>query len=385
MSRSRNLKPGFFQNEDLAATGFEGQLLYAGLWTLADRRGRLEDRPLRIKAAVFPYQNVDVEHGLSCLADGLDPFIKRYEINGRRYIQIIHFEKHQNPHPREPESDIPVAPVDGKQKATVKSRVIKRPGNVIKRLGNENKRLGMEKVDMEVDPAVPLPYIPLPDVPIANTPSPSSLLPEPGKEAASPDSRQHRRMGPGVMPPAYPKPDPKVEPERALSLVFRILKHIPKEHWQRWDEDHLAEFVPQAQRLLQICGGLDRAHDCMCDLSDEWDAKKFKNWGIHGIVKSAYEWTAAHPPGRKTYGTNDRKSLSVADAGARRPEQSGGLRKVSDEEAVLARFRNLPAVRPEPGAGLRGGTDGDGESREGVQPGAVEEAVHRTEGGKPAP
>jgi len=31
------------------------RLLYPGLWMLADREGRLEDRPLRIKAEILPY------------------------------------------------------------------------------------------------------------------------------------------------------------------------------------------------------------------------------------------------------------------------------------------------------------------------------------------
>ncbi len=35
------------------------------------------------------------------------PFIYRYEVGGRRYIQIVNFEKHQNVHPNEVASNIP--------------------------------------------------------------------------------------------------------------------------------------------------------------------------------------------------------------------------------------------------------------------------------------
>ena len=65
MARARNIKPSFFTNEDLVELSFETRLLFIGLWTLADRAGRLEDRPKRIKMAVFPADSVDVERSLA--------------------------------------------------------------------------------------------------------------------------------------------------------------------------------------------------------------------------------------------------------------------------------------------------------------------------------
>lgn len=105
MARSRNIKPGFFKNEVLADTGMAGRLLFAGLWTLADREGRMEDRPRYIKAEIFPYDNVDIDSLLDNLhASG---FINRYEIDGERYISIVKWHKHQNPHVKEADSTIP--------------------------------------------------------------------------------------------------------------------------------------------------------------------------------------------------------------------------------------------------------------------------------------
>ena len=60
MARSRNIKPGFFLNDDLAECEPLARLLFAGLWCIADREGRLEDRPKRIKIEVLPYDNCDV-------------------------------------------------------------------------------------------------------------------------------------------------------------------------------------------------------------------------------------------------------------------------------------------------------------------------------------
>ncbi len=105
--RARNLKPGFFKNEELAKLPPLTRLLFAGLWCLADRSGRLEDRPARIKAEVLPYDSCNVDKMLDSLAAGPDPFIVRYEAQKTRYIAILHFPEHQNPHVREAASTIP--------------------------------------------------------------------------------------------------------------------------------------------------------------------------------------------------------------------------------------------------------------------------------------
>ena len=105
MARSRNIKPGFFLNDDLAQLEMAARLLFAGLWTIADREGRLEDRPLRIKAEVLPYDPCNVDTLLNDLHQG--GFITRYKHGGNAYIQINNFTKHQNPHKNEAESVIP--------------------------------------------------------------------------------------------------------------------------------------------------------------------------------------------------------------------------------------------------------------------------------------
>jgi len=105
MARARLLKPGFFTNEDLCELPAFGRLLFAGLWTIADREGRLDDRPKRIKAELFPYDKVDVPALLDALEE--KGFIQRYCIEGAHFIQIVSFRKHQNPHVKEAASVIP--------------------------------------------------------------------------------------------------------------------------------------------------------------------------------------------------------------------------------------------------------------------------------------
>jgi hypothetical protein len=114
MPRARNIKPALFKNELLGTQDAMVTLLFISLWTLADRRGILEDRPLRIKAETFPYRE-DVKapdvNGYLTVLQQLG-FIRRYEACGMRLIHILNFEKHQSPHKTERPSSLPQPPVE---------------------------------------------------------------------------------------------------------------------------------------------------------------------------------------------------------------------------------------------------------------------------------
>ena len=113
MGRTRSIRPGFFLNEKLAEVEPLGRLLFAGLWTIADKRGRVEDRPRRIQAELLPYDDCDVDNLLNELSTG--GFIHRYIVNGERYIEIVNFEKHQHCPGSEAESTIPASNDAGAQ------------------------------------------------------------------------------------------------------------------------------------------------------------------------------------------------------------------------------------------------------------------------------
>lgn len=102
--RSRNIKPGFFKNEYLAECPFEARLLYAGLWCIADREGRLEYRPKRIRAELFPFDEVDVETLVQVLCKY--GFVRMYTVGGEAFLDIPAFLRNQNPHVNEKPSDI---------------------------------------------------------------------------------------------------------------------------------------------------------------------------------------------------------------------------------------------------------------------------------------
>lgn len=113
--RARNLKPGYFKSDQLAACGPWARLLFAGLWGLADREGRLENRPMKIKAEVFPFDSVDVAPLLDELS--VHELILVYKVANKGFISIPAFKAHQNPHKREPESIIPAPPSPRRIKA----------------------------------------------------------------------------------------------------------------------------------------------------------------------------------------------------------------------------------------------------------------------------
>jgi hypothetical protein len=108
MSRTRLIKPALFENELLGQMDGDTVLTFIGLWCMADREGRLEDRPLRLKAKLFPYRQVSIENALSQLEEG--GFLIRYTINEEAFIHVVNFAKHQHPHRAEQASVIPPVP-----------------------------------------------------------------------------------------------------------------------------------------------------------------------------------------------------------------------------------------------------------------------------------
>jgi hypothetical protein len=122
--RTRQIRPGIATNVELGKLCPMAEILFTRLWMLADREGRLEDDPEKIRVkglANHPEVTAEaVENLLKSLHDcGL---ILRYKVrNGRgtppnSFVSIPTFKLHQRFHPREPQSIIPAPPVsDGAQ------------------------------------------------------------------------------------------------------------------------------------------------------------------------------------------------------------------------------------------------------------------------------
>ncbi len=109
MPRKRYIKPGFFKNEELAELPPLVRIFFQGLWCWADREGRLEDRPKRLKSEIMPYDNLNAEGALVKLQSA--GFIIRYtcktDVSENKIIQIVNFKKHQDIHVNEAASNLP--------------------------------------------------------------------------------------------------------------------------------------------------------------------------------------------------------------------------------------------------------------------------------------
>ncbi len=110
--RIRNVLPEFYKDDRLAELPPLARILYLGLHGLADRCGRLEDRPIRIKAEVLPYDEANVGELLCALAEA--GCILRYATSAGRWIALPNFEaeQHINSYEKKTESRIPAPPIE---------------------------------------------------------------------------------------------------------------------------------------------------------------------------------------------------------------------------------------------------------------------------------
>lgn len=143
--RIRTIKPDFFKHDNVSDLKPLARLLFISLWCLADRRGRLEDRPKRIKVECLPYDDCDVDALLWELHSA--GFIDRYEIEGLQIIEISSFEKHQRISGKESESE---SDYPEKQEGSIReapsefTESQERKGKERKGIGKERNRAGAD-------------------------------------------------------------------------------------------------------------------------------------------------------------------------------------------------------------------------------------------------
>jgi hypothetical protein len=110
--RKRDLHPEFFRDERVLQVSMGARLLFQGLWTIADREGRLEEpHPVTLKATFLPVDHVDCAELLQELIEvGL---VGRYEAKGVRILYLPGLKKRTRFHPKEVGSRLPPPPSEG--------------------------------------------------------------------------------------------------------------------------------------------------------------------------------------------------------------------------------------------------------------------------------
>ena len=106
MSRTRLVYHAFFTDEDLSELPALTRLAAIALLTVADREGRLEYRPRRLKVEILPYDDgADIGSIVEQLQGA--KWLDVYTVDGRDIIQIRNFVRFQRIHPREKPSLLP--------------------------------------------------------------------------------------------------------------------------------------------------------------------------------------------------------------------------------------------------------------------------------------
>ena len=240
MARARNIKPGLFTNEVLVDLPAFDRLLFIGLWCLADREGRLEDRVKRIKMELFPCDNYDIESGLNNLVRA--GFITRYTSEGCTVIEVSNFTKHQNPHGSEKDSDLP----DTNGYLTVNERKNKL---VVK--GTSRKIHFNELSNTVTAPLEPV-----------NEPLDNALIPDCGfliPDSLNQDQHHSLNAGeeiPADEPEAAPEESSVVEPDPAMAKIAMVqpeAEPTPEPVNPKAPVEMTLDWMPDANLLKTYC------------------------------------------------------------------------------------------------------------------------------------
>lgn len=217
MARARNIKPGFFTNEELAECSLAARLCFAGLWLLADREGRLEDRPKRIKGQLFPYDSFEVEPLLRELA--ARGFIRRYMAGDIEAIQVLEFAKHQTPHYSE-KSSVIMAP------NFLESPTPSSPPNSG---GTPRKEPSLRGGRNPLNPDSLIPESLNPDSPIPDPPKPptGSLFADGSAEPPAARAKEPAKRKPKQASPAEQDEKPTAGTWRAYSHAYEVRYRVP--------------------------------------------------------------------------------------------------------------------------------------------------------------
>jgi hypothetical protein len=226
MARARSIKPAFFKNEFLAECEPMARLLFVGLWTLADRDGRLECRPLRIKAELFPYDNCDIASLLKQLADR--GFVRAYESGDMRVLEIPKFCEHQRCHPDERSEGLP--PPSESAETAVSLGENAKPGNPAREPGNFPANCALYPSSSSPSTSSPSAWS-APSKPAPRSGSkPSDALrwgAEHGWEGITDADRAEWSR-------AYPAADLDIELARATQWLKANPKKAAKSNWRKW-------------------------------------------------------------------------------------------------------------------------------------------------------
>jgi hypothetical protein len=147
MARIRTIKPEFFRHELLQDLEREHgdlkpMLVFAGLWTVADKNGVFEWRPRQLKLDILPFIDFKMDETLSLLKT--NNLISSFIVLGKTYGFILSFHEHQRITGKEATSPgrypEPIFETTGKQQGSTQETTGKQQGEQEKEKEKEKEQ-----------------------------------------------------------------------------------------------------------------------------------------------------------------------------------------------------------------------------------------------------
>lgn len=96
MARIRSIKPEFWTSEQIMDCSPLARLLFIGMWNFADDYGRLPVAVRTLKAQIMPGDSIETDEVRELIGElSAAGLIFIYSSNGREYLEITGWEKHQ--------------------------------------------------------------------------------------------------------------------------------------------------------------------------------------------------------------------------------------------------------------------------------------------------
>ncbi len=144
MARQRFIWPSIWKDPVFGRLTDAEQVLFIGLFSIADDEGRLLADPAYIRSELFPYREVSVKK-VTALRDAVAAKcdnVHLYEVEGTTYIALLKWSEYQKPKYPKPSRIIPPTFPEGSPNASTQGWVgLDRDG-----LGRDGKgRTGMDR------------------------------------------------------------------------------------------------------------------------------------------------------------------------------------------------------------------------------------------------
>ncbi|MEM7233062.1 MAG: hypothetical protein AAF517_12835 [Planctomycetota bacterium] len=111
---SRVIRGDINESESLATVSIEAELAFRALLMAADDFGRMDARPRKLKAALFPMRDEATPQRIVAwlkeLAGIPDPPIRFYSVDGREFLECVNWEAHRSKARRGAQSKYPDPP-----------------------------------------------------------------------------------------------------------------------------------------------------------------------------------------------------------------------------------------------------------------------------------